>query len=126
MKELDLHELSHEEVWDVVENFVLINSEELPLKIMITQDYISLPLGPETKEASGISTSSLDPHRNKGIVDGMGHYTQQLIEGLELTKIKCKGFTFPSKASRNFKVKGLITNDFFNFTYPQYMIGSNH
>ena len=34
MKELDLHELSHEEVWDVVENFVLINSEELPLKII--------------------------------------------------------------------------------------------
>lgn len=34
MKELDLHGLSHEEVWDVVENFVLINSEELPLKII--------------------------------------------------------------------------------------------
>ena len=34
MKELDLHGLSHEEVWDVVENFVLMNSEELPLKII--------------------------------------------------------------------------------------------
>ena len=34
MKELDLHGLSLEEVWDVVENFVLMNSEELPLKII--------------------------------------------------------------------------------------------
>ena len=34
MNELDLHGLSHEEVWDVVENFVLMNSEELPLRII--------------------------------------------------------------------------------------------
>ena len=34
MKELDLHGLSHEDVWDIVENFVLINSEELPLRII--------------------------------------------------------------------------------------------
>jgi hypothetical protein len=34
MKELDLHGLSHEDVWDVVENFVLINNEELPLRII--------------------------------------------------------------------------------------------
>ena len=34
MKELDLHGLSHEEVWDKVENFVLMNSDELPLRII--------------------------------------------------------------------------------------------
>lgn len=34
MTQLDLHGLSHEEVWDVVENFVLMNSEELPLRII--------------------------------------------------------------------------------------------
>jgi hypothetical protein len=38
MKELDLHGLSHEEVWNVVENFVLINSEELPLRIITGSD----------------------------------------------------------------------------------------
>lgn len=34
MKELDLHGITHEEVWDIVENFVLMNSEELPLRII--------------------------------------------------------------------------------------------
>lgn len=34
MIELDLHGLTHEEVWDVVENFVLMNSEDLPLRII--------------------------------------------------------------------------------------------
>lgn len=34
MTQLDLHGLPHDEVWDVVENFVLMNSEELPLRII--------------------------------------------------------------------------------------------
>ena len=34
MEELDLHGISHEQVWDIVENFVLLNSEKLPLRIV--------------------------------------------------------------------------------------------
>ena len=34
MKELDLHGVLHHQVRDVVENFVLINSKELPLRII--------------------------------------------------------------------------------------------
>lgn len=35
MKELDLHGLMHHEVRDKVENFVLLNSNELPIRIII-------------------------------------------------------------------------------------------
>lgn len=35
MKELDLHGLLHHEVRDEVENFVLLNSSELPIRIII-------------------------------------------------------------------------------------------
>jgi len=35
MKELDLHGLRHHEVRDKLENFVLLNSNELPLRIII-------------------------------------------------------------------------------------------
>lgn len=34
MKELNLHGLVHDDVWDIVENFVLVNSDELPLRII--------------------------------------------------------------------------------------------
>jgi hypothetical protein len=34
MKELDLHGYYHHEVWQEVENFVLLNSNELPLRII--------------------------------------------------------------------------------------------
>lgn len=34
MKELDLHGINHDQVWDVVENFVLLNSQNLPLRII--------------------------------------------------------------------------------------------
>ena len=34
MKELDLHGLYHHQVWGVVENFVLLNSNYLPLRII--------------------------------------------------------------------------------------------
>lgn len=34
MKELDLHGLYHHQVWGVVENFVLLNSKQLPLRII--------------------------------------------------------------------------------------------
>jgi len=34
MKELDLHGVFHSEVRDKVENFVLLNSKELPLRII--------------------------------------------------------------------------------------------
>ena len=34
MNQLDLHGIYHDQVWDVVENFVLLNSETLPLKII--------------------------------------------------------------------------------------------
>lgn len=34
MKELDLHGLYHYQVRDEVENFVLINSKELPIRII--------------------------------------------------------------------------------------------
>ena len=35
MKELDLHGLNHHEAQSEVENFVLLNSTELPLKIIV-------------------------------------------------------------------------------------------
>jgi hypothetical protein len=35
MKELDLHGLKHFQVRDEVENFVLLNAKELPLRIII-------------------------------------------------------------------------------------------
>lgn len=35
MKELDLHGLFHHEVKDVVENFVLLNAKELPIRIIV-------------------------------------------------------------------------------------------
>lgn len=35
MKELDLHGLYNHEVRDVVENFILVNSKELPLRIIV-------------------------------------------------------------------------------------------
>ena len=35
MKELDLHGLFHHEVRDVVENFVLLNAKELPIRIIV-------------------------------------------------------------------------------------------
>ena len=35
MKELDLHGLYHHQVRDEVENFVLVNAKELPLRIII-------------------------------------------------------------------------------------------
>lgn len=35
MKELDLHGLYHHQVHDEVENFVLLNSKELPLRIIV-------------------------------------------------------------------------------------------
>lgn len=41
MEELDLHGVYHSEVRDVVENFVLLHSTELPLKI-ITGDSIRM------------------------------------------------------------------------------------
>lgn len=34
MNQLDLHGLYHDQVWDVVENFVLLNSDTLPIKII--------------------------------------------------------------------------------------------
>jgi len=34
MEELDLHGVNHDQVWDTVENFVLLNSEKTPLKIV--------------------------------------------------------------------------------------------
>ena len=34
MEEIDLHGVSHDQVWDTVENFVLLNSGKLPLKII--------------------------------------------------------------------------------------------
>jgi hypothetical protein len=34
MKELDLHGLYHHQVWGEVENFVLLNSKQLPLRII--------------------------------------------------------------------------------------------
>jgi hypothetical protein len=34
MKELDLHGLYHHQVWGEVENFVLLHSKELPLRII--------------------------------------------------------------------------------------------
>lgn len=41
MKELDLHGVSHIQVRDVVENFILLNSKKLPLRI-ITGDSIRM------------------------------------------------------------------------------------
>ena len=35
MKELDLHGLKHFQVRDEVENFILLNSKELPIRIII-------------------------------------------------------------------------------------------
>jgi len=35
MKELDLHGLYHHQVRDEVENFVLLNAKELPIRIII-------------------------------------------------------------------------------------------
>ena len=35
MKELDLHGLYHHQVQDEVENFVLVNAKELPLRIIV-------------------------------------------------------------------------------------------
>ncbi len=35
MKELDLHGLLHHQVRDEVENFVLLNAKELPIRIII-------------------------------------------------------------------------------------------
>ena len=34
MKELDLHGVFHSEVRDIVENFVLLNSNDLPIRII--------------------------------------------------------------------------------------------
>lgn len=34
MNQLDLHGLYHYQVWNTVENFVLLNSENLPLRII--------------------------------------------------------------------------------------------
>ena len=34
MEELDLHGINHDQVWDVVENFVLLKSQQLPLRII--------------------------------------------------------------------------------------------
>jgi len=34
MKKLDLNGLPHDDVWDIVENFILVNSDELPLRII--------------------------------------------------------------------------------------------
>lgn len=41
MKELDLHGVLHIEVRDLVENFILLNSKELPLRL-ITGDSIMM------------------------------------------------------------------------------------
>lgn len=35
MKELDLHGLYRHEVRDIVENFILVNSKELPIRIIV-------------------------------------------------------------------------------------------
>ena len=34
MEEIDLHGLNHEQVWDKVENFILLNSDKLPVRII--------------------------------------------------------------------------------------------
>lgn len=39
MKELDLHGLKHFEVRDEVENFVLLNSKELPMRIIVGNSF---------------------------------------------------------------------------------------
>ena len=43
----------------------------------------------------GVSTSSIEPSRNNGIVDGMGHYTDQLIRQLKSEAYNVKGYAFP-------------------------------
>lgn len=34
MEEIDLHGVNHEQVWDQVENFVLLHSDKLPVRII--------------------------------------------------------------------------------------------
>lgn len=43
----------------------------------------------------GVSTTSVEPSRNGGLLDGIGHYTQHLCEGLAQAGQVVHGFSFP-------------------------------
>lgn len=66
----------------------------------------------------GISTTSL---MNGGIIDGIGHYTQQLINSLVLLNIKCKGLAFSSQTNNVSKVLGVQENIVFKNNYQYYL-----
>jgi glycosyltransferase involved in cell wall biosynthesis len=44
----------------------------------------------------GLSTTSIEPSRNGGLVDGIGHYTQDLRNGLEARGHTVTGYSFPA------------------------------
>lgn len=72
----------------------------------------------------GLSVDSLMVALNKGISDGIGHYTQQLIEQLAGSSIACKGFVFPKNNLPNIEIRGLLSNHRIPHSYPYYMLKS--
>ncbi len=66
----------------------------------------------------GTSTTAL----MKDLVDGIGHYTQQLIEHLALRKIECQGFAFSAPKMSKITISGLRKNVIFQHSYQYYFL----
>lgn len=69
----------------------------------------------------GISTSAL----YKNIIDGMGHYTKQLINQFSSSSnISCNGFAFPLKNLNKLENINCKKNNYFKYSYSYYMLKS--
>jgi glycosyltransferase involved in cell wall biosynthesis len=72
----------------------------------------------------GVSTSTLRLSSSKGVIDGIGHYTKQLIENFESQHIQYKGFAFV-KNKKTYSLLDDGKNDTnYEFSYPFYMLKS--
>ncbi len=68
----------------------------------------------------GLSTSSIERERNHGVLDGMGHYTIQLMKNLKSMNHEVEGFAFP----RVFKKINFQNSSSFPKSFPEHMLWS--
>lgn len=54
----------------------------------------------------GLSTTSIEPERNSGMLDGLGHYTLQLRQGLRAAGHDVVGYSFSPKLGRKHVKEG--------------------
>ncbi|MFG5040364.1 glycosyltransferase family 4 protein [Vibrio cholerae] len=68
----------------------------------------------------GLSTSSLEPSRNGGVIDGIGHYTKQLKKHLKQNAYSIEEYAFPRFMQSN----SFVTSSSLKFPYPSYAIAN--